>query len=404
MIQTRPSGLACVKSAFGEKGAVNMKNALAAIILLALTLFAAGIGCRPPQYPPPPPPPGGNMEQIAAALADADVAWPLGGTGWGYPDKFETYWGDAYRLNMGDKLIVKGKFPYARYMSLTTYGVSGNTEPTADTIYDTLISPDPGASDRYTITIDPGAKPGAGNNMLAPFPDGFTGNIGLLGYRLYLPDDPKYDPVEGWADILPELTYVYADGSRRQLTKVVPRPAEESTAAAVPRIPDGPLGFYRFSFAGGLENVQNAYLATTASWQKGRILVITGKAPTFPDTRRGESKKKPSQLRYWSLTTYRNQVPYPAVGGAADFETVLDDRGYYTYVMSDPADKPKNAVPENGVTWIPWGDALLFRNMLPAEDFAQAAQNIGPGDDAATVMGEYYPRAYYSTSAEFESK
>lgn len=345
------------------------------------------------------------MEERAAALVDTGVAWPIAeDNSWGYPDRFATYWGHAYKLNIGDKLIVKGIFPHARYMSLTTYGMSGNTEPTSDTIYDTLISLDPGTTDRYTITIDPSAKPGAGNNLLAAFPDGFTGNFGLLYYRFYLPDDLGYNPIQHWADILPELTYVYANGTNRQLTKTEPRLVSEKAAATVLRVPDGPLGFYRFSFAGGGENVQNAYLATTASWQKGRILVITGKAPTFPDTRRGESIRKPSQLRYWSLTAYKNQVPYPAVDGASDFETVLDARGYYTYVMSDPADKPKNATSQNGVTWLPWGDALLVRHMIPAKGFAHAAQNIGPGVDAATVMGEYYPKAYYSTTAEFESK
>jgi len=387
------------------------------ILFLALTACNSDDDCDE-QYPPAPIPSGGNNEEQCLFLAESNVAWPIFlGLKAGWSDKYAVYWGSPYELNPGEKLILKGKLPAARYVSFTTYGAAGNAIPTADTIYDTLIIPDPGTTDRYTITIDPSAIPNQeGDNVLAAFPAEFLGNVGTVYFRQYVSTDKDFDPYKDWADILPEMTLVFADGASRVLSKVVPVEVGTATATIDP-IPDqANPGFYRYNFEGSITNPASAYLATTASWQPQRILVITGKSPTFPDTRHGESIFTPAQLRYWSLGIYEN-VPYgPLIDEVADMDALLDNQGYYTIVMSAEEDRPKNATAKNGINWLPWGPlenpestyALVIRQTLPADDFTQATRNVIPypstPEDTAAVMGEYYPEAYFTTKSEFEAE
>ena len=86
----------------------------------------------------------------------------------------------------------------------------------------------------------------------------------------------------------------------------------------------------------------------------------------------------------------------------------VDGSGYYTIVVSTPADRPANATQANGVAWLDWGSRsvdllLLFRNMLPAESFTQSAFSVGLGQLATTTMGEYAPLEATCTTATFES-
>jgi hypothetical protein len=87
-------------------------------------------------------------------------------------------------------------------------------------------------------------------------------------------------------------------------------------------------------------------------------------------------------------------------------------------MVSRPEDRPKNATPENGVTWIDWGPGeglndprnrkdwgmLLMRFMAPQKDWEHSPAKVTkPGMEAA-VMGPYYPHGYYTTKALFEAK
>jgi hypothetical protein len=90
---------------------------------------------------------------------------------------------------------------------------------------------------------------------------------------------------------------------------------------------------------------------------------------------------------------------------AADVATKVDAAGFYTYVVGRDADRPAAAGGSATVTWLSWGreavGVLALRNMLPAEGFAAAIQRIGPGQDPAAVMGEYYPRLVVCSAADY---
>jgi hypothetical protein len=81
--------------------------------------------------------------------------------------------------------------------------------------------------------------------------------------------------------------------------------------------------------------------------------------------------------------------------------------GFATYAMSEPDQRPANARPECGVTWIPWGPqsggVLIYRHMLPDPGFAQAVQRVPAQGREAETMGDYFPASkYYANGAAFE--
>jgi hypothetical protein len=118
--------------------------------------------------------------------------------------------------------------------------------------------------------------------------------------------------------------------------------------------------------------------------------------------------------------------PYPAVACASDDETATDAQGYYTYVVSMAKDRPRNAQPANGVTWLAWAKAgtkdvppntTYLRTMLPGAGFDHAVQSVPPpptdpdppesatvlAGQAASPMAEYYPIGVLCTTATFEA-
>jgi hypothetical protein len=133
--------------------------------------------------------------------------------------------------------------------------------------------------------------------------------------------------------------------------------------------------------------------------------VIRAKAPSFPNTTKGQWPSARDQLRYWSICQNSDSTRVNAC--SADYQSAIDRKGYFVFVVSDPAERPTNATARNGVTWIPWGAAdanglLIYRNMAPAPSFRQAIQTIQKGDDPQKVMGVYYPEAHYCTKQTFE--
>ncbi|MEU2717353.1 hypothetical protein [Streptomyces sp. NPDC007205] len=331
--------------------------------------------------------------------------------------------------------MAEGTYPSARFTSLTTYDVKGSP---LDSLPDKGITPTSGsknpfteahagtnpAQHRYRVTVQTGVKAGSGNNTLAAATNSATSAAGFLALRIYVPAKAS-DPTGGAP--LPTLSVHHHNGRVsnyatcpkagsphgtsgplatfvRQLVKTnAPPGGFEGCGKSTPSAP----GFAVPNKAGGLfPNPYNKYLCTPISYKSGRIAVIRGKAPTFPNTREGQSVLTKTQLRYWSLCENQWQLPYPSSSCAADYQTTLEKNGRYTYVVSTPQDRPANATTGNKVTWISWGPTnvngiLLWRNMLPADEFHNAVQNVKHGQDPASVMGDYYPTITYCTKAQF---
>jgi hypothetical protein len=399
-----------------------------------------------------------DVEAIGEQVRRGDVcAWPVevavDALNVAYPDENASYFVMPYMLETDQSLIIEGAYPFARFSSLTTYytlGMEGKGIETLDWLRDSEITPNPGSvnpaldpnapsdpaqrqwSVRVTGTASadgatPAATPAAADNVIAAHPEGATNVLGILVLRVYVPEDPA-DPTGGVG--LPSLALEDADGNRRPLATCTPGEEQVFTefirqlvlvnVAAAPRLPLPPSSdvlpeWVESPVPGLAPNPDNRYLMAPVAWEPGRIVVIRGQAPTFPDTRAGESPTTLTELRYWSFCTGSNIIDpplgYPTTDCMSDFEIPIADDGTYTIVVSQPEDQPVNATVENGVAWIQGADPaqpdlVLLRHMLPSEEFFDqsvwAVPELTPGA-AQPIMGPYFPETAYCDAATFEA-
>jgi hypothetical protein len=359
------------------------------------------------------------------------------------PDTSATYWVQPYYLAAGGQLVIDGTYPAARYFSFTTYGANGVPIGDVD-LHDTQIVPQPGSVNPYTTPnppTDPAqlqysvrvvASPPSSttDNTLDGLPSGQSSGLGFLVYRLYLPTTPAtggvaLPQITATAGPLPACTTSQQDRFN-DLLRPVAYALVKANAPDPSQVTRGTDLFRLVAVTAGLfPNPDNQYLAEATNWSPGTVVVIRGKAFTFPNTQNGASVTEPTQLRYWSLCSNLLRLPYPVVQCASDAQTVVNAQGYYLYAISMPQDKPANATAANGVTWLPWAtprqsiggvppNTAYLRTMLPAPGFDQAVQAVpmpGPGEpaqqaaaDAAAAMGEYYPVGAVCTIKQFETQ
>jgi hypothetical protein len=235
---------------------------------------------------------------------------------------------------------------------------------------------------------------------------------GSVVYRVYLPNE-GLDPTGGAG--LPDVRLVNESGDATKIvTCANPGPSQAALDTVnnfdrpVQPPPPTPI-FIRpaQSSVNLFPNPDNVYVATTVSYQPGRVVVVRGKAPTFPDTRHGVLITGDEQVRFWSMCTNELRKPYPVTECSADDETSLDANGFYTYVISTPEDRPADTPSTAGSTWLDWGATdvpvlLLLRHMLASSSFAQSATHVEPGTLAADVMGDFAPHGMYCEKAAFE--
>lgn len=176
----------------------------------------------------------------------------------------------------------------------------------------------------------------------------------------------------------------------------------------------------------------NSYLTRGLWIEDGMVYVIAGRKPTTPRTFNGEATLEPAEARYWSISNWGkgpdgtyNGVVY---GTLSDEDVVTDGNNNYLIVYSRKDDRPANALLEYGVTWQDFGpdaqQALVIRWMevYPEhhmEDYVPSGRNIPwetgawsqahydqslvGRNDRSGVVGEYHPRIYYMSKAQFES-
>jgi hypothetical protein len=151
---------------------------------------------------------------------------------------------------------------------------------------------------------------------------------------------------------------------------------------------------------------------------------MRGTMPVFPDTYagaggRGLEVMPEAQAQYWSLVSCEAAPSGQIVDGLCDMHVPLDADRHYTIVYSRREDRPQNATEEHGVAWIEWSPRgegidgpqnradfgmLMLRIMATDPAWKERPDNVAqPGMEEA-VMGPYYPRGYYTTTAEFEAK
>ena len=347
-----------------------------------------------------------------------------------YPDTNASYWSYTYRAVPGTELVIRGTYPRARYFSFHVYQPSGVP---LDSVYDARISPDRGSTNPFA---GHGARPGARRytahvvftaKPTAPRPNtlyagqsaigGTPNTSGILMLRVYVPTEPSSP--QGSVP-LPTVTWQTTNGTVLSEGKPCSSDLPNTGGSATNQLnqgswPDEPASApgtiswgkaFGNDYAGFFGNQQNAYLTAGIDRAYGSLVVIRARAPRFPDTAHGAWPSRTDQLRYWSIC--QNSATTRVNACVSDSQAVVDNKGWFEFVISDPAQRPRNADARHGVTWIPWGAAdekalLIYRNMVPAGAFRQAIQRITKNDDPVKVMGAYYPEARYCTKDKFES-
>ncbi|MEX2196249.1 MAG: hypothetical protein WD844_13265 [Thermoleophilaceae bacterium] len=300
----------------------------------------------------------------------------------------------------------------------------------------------------YTVRIVPGTPPPGGRepNTVYLASAGRAAYEGGILYRVYIPDlgtddtggvglpevllrDPegamrtipaRCGAVQ--ADLPPTLTEAYASADAPETPVSHPAtnpldwdvffnlpytqatlntrgtPANGPAAATVPADRSG----------GYLSNVHNAYAYAYATGHRrfGQVLVLRGRAPSAPATRDGPAVMGSGELRYWSICeNERHSTRFVAC--LADEDFVLDETGWFTLVVSSPAQRPANARRECGVNWLPWGASpetlLILRHMLPAPGFSHAIQRVERPGDEDRVVGDYLPGGQHTSRTSFEA-
>jgi hypothetical protein len=398
----------------------------------------------------------------AQSLPPPTCAWqfewtPSGLGNWLIPDTGNRWWYMPIDPQW-QKVTIAGNYPEARFFSFAVYDGAPVSSGLASHLYDAQIAPNlgsvnpfasPDASGRwahrpqkYTVAVT--RTDGQGANSLS-----LKAGAGWLVYRLYLPNSGE-GTMAGVP--LPGISVTDARGqtislppcavSNRQseLAALQPQflPQALENPTPTPPVPD------RVQFAPVdppparlLPNPDNKYLISyfMSEYDPDRLIVVRGRMPAFPDTyNEGAPITKPApgfdsvQMRYWSMCLASFVSPLPVEGCAVDAGTPVDENGFYTVVISNDVLRP-NWLPSQAV-WIPWGDekmipkALVVRNLLPAADFRQSAQNaveqgcgvafnfpVPPTQEAIAqasqctrnVMGSYYPVASWCDRAAFKA-
>lgn len=427
-----------------------------ALLLLTASLAACSSGeMDAPSSPGVPP------SQETQTIA-ANCAWLLRSDpdllNIAFPDEGAIYWIAAVPALPGTRLRVEGEFPQARYFSFNTYDPALRpTDALTDYQIDAVEGGNPfrshGAQGRYVAYIEPGAVPDerAPNTLYAGEIDvlgraALPNPVWVLMYRVYLPEGDRHGGVrlpslhleaagqetpvalQGCNPLPPEgvpglLNDLIRDASDPGLIGLLPFPLSTESPEMIRfyGLPETlrvllsnavgfslPLQAITAGDTGGgfLSNVDNAYVTTMMSRDKGSLYILRARAPRYAQ-RPADAPLGDAQVRYWSLCT-NEFLTQRFVGCLYDVQVPLDAQGYFTLVVSDPAQRPRNATDANAIAWLPWGavypdSVLIYRHMLPSPHFSQAVQNVPYGTPAADVMGEYLPKIAYCDHATIEA-
>ncbi|MGI9248057.1 MAG: hypothetical protein ACR2QI_03530, partial [Woeseiaceae bacterium] len=330
-----------------------------------------------------------------------------------YPDASVFYWAAVFSTPAGARLDLSGDFAHARYQSFISYDERGRP---IESLADYLIQPDRDSSNPYLPSKDRNVesrsysvqlinaapaveraigeykKDAASNVLHVPaYGDGQQTII----YRIYLPDDGK------WPDggvPLPSPSVTLEDGSVLSgreacgALRATQRLRVTADAVGIPpnqyreliSQPDKPdtwpseipakwfiqldraslLGIYtgdinenaRRSEGGFYPNLDNHYIRTIVNRKHGKVFMVRGKMPQTPTTYRGGDYMEEGDMRYWSICSNQGFANTRVNDCLFDEEIPLDENGIYTVMVSRASDRPRNAIKECGIAWLPMAD------------------------------------------------
>jgi hypothetical protein len=306
-----------------------------------------------------------------------------------YPDAGATYWAAGFRRPPGSKLILRGRYPHARYMALQTYDVLGRG---VDALADYQIDPEPGSvnpfrrgADRtarkrsYRVVVADAKNPGfpleafdgePARNRIYVVPDSgpitetvgaTTYELNLLMLRVYVPDRSR-DLTGGVG--LPQPKLKLADGTVLRGQALCDAVDSESKALGRTRVPDpsslliGEDAYRAMRYPNELTAPVDVFAGLTA--------VPRAVPPWFPAVRRGEWRAQYDRrylLQLWTGDDAPGADPTPPARGASG--------GFFPNVH--------NAYVRTAINRR-FGKVAVFRGRLPtAPETERRARRMGSG-------------------------
>ncbi|WP_051280348.1 hypothetical protein [Anaerovorax odorimutans] len=351
-----------------------------------------------------------------------------------------------YTVNPNVEIVIKGQFPYARYLA---YSVIGKADLTIATIPDRDLIPDPGSINPFLPGANWNAKnrnytlkirftpppegidhfiPGAGNNIIyaGTLKNGLQNTHGTIGLRIYAPSI-GYDDITGGVGF-PIIMYnnIPNDNKFSFITEPINQTLFNIALKQKNNFEHNKwyistheknheencdLSWSTLGRASALiqYDYNDAYIISNELQRNpSKLLFLRWKAPTFPDTYHNIGILGNEDMRYWSMS-FVSPVGLLGLYTLADFETVIDKNAYVNLIISFGASRPSCVTTENGFTWIDASHLpliplkLFYRNKIVSQDFPYSANNIPAGDIVPPeVMGEYYPCGKYITPTYFK--
>ena len=171
---------------------------------------------------------------------------------------------------------------------------------------------------------------------------------------------------------------------------------------------------FRKSTGGFYPNVDNNYIRTFINRKFGKVFILRGKIPKTPKTWNGNKEMTEAELVYWSLCSVQGFAITRVNDCLFDEQIPINENGEFFIVVSREEDRPRNARLKCGFGWLPLsndGDGindedigiLQIRNLLAAPDFKHAIQNIKQIGTEEEIMGDYFPRSFYTSKEAFEA-
>jgi hypothetical protein len=381
----------------------------------ALLLLGAALALVPPSGAGAP---GARAHPLATCFWEGPISTKrhstrgFNGRYFNFPEESATYWMARFELPAGSKLMLRGRYPHGRYMSLNSYSEG---EPT-DTLSDIGIRPNRGSVNPFIpghrrdlpnrswrVTVLDQQPPAAGaaraRNTIYAQPE--LGAPIELFYRVYEPD--RGLDLTGGTE-LPRQAVRLADGSvlggaaacravndpDRQIPVDTTPEMQWETARATPGCdpetnpayePTRWERFFNYEYAalgvltdctqagrearhamtpelrgGNYSNRDSAYIFAHLSRDFGPLVVLRGKLPVVPRTLAGQRVMGGGQMRFWSLCTGESRVTTFTPDCLADRQVPTDRNRSYTIVVSRRGDRPANARRRCGVGWLRWGE------------------------------------------------
>jgi hypothetical protein len=339
-----------------------------------------------------------------------------------YPDTHTDYW--LWNFSRDERsrptaFTITGQFPYARYTSFQSYG-----QTSTKALIDADIVPDAGSVNpfqsganrqapnrSYTLWFVPPESPRAGKpNTLVMPADMPAPNLVM---RIVMPDKdrarggvplPKmqaFDDVTGEPVACPGKTLRSFYNPFSAITALAP---EEDR-----------LSFYRYTGEGFVPNLSNAYLGARLPFPfPGNLAALRFKVPTFPDTYNNPAVviTGEEQVRYMGLCVH-GLISTLTSQCLADSELKKDSQ-HFAHVIVGPTDAAvQKAAEARGYDYLSWeyfmAPILIYRQILPREDFAGSANRAPVFDDkrpldqqrAENSIGEYAPTGQLCPISEF---